>query len=332
MTIQARAPESTAQPAPCRDYDPNFRLHGCELPAHDPAVPHRDCLGNEWVEHLPDEPWRCTTNWGSGYRTQQCLIPEGHRGLHLDEHGNRWGEPVRVRAALAAARTAAEAELALWGVSRDDLRAVAADLGVTVERGDSKEKIRQRIAKQAAGATPPCKPDSGAVSTALTERLELIGTMDDEDVRTALAFIAASAPGAFDAALDELLDLGDDEDQDADEEPCCGTCGASIGIFYGRGPAWLHYRGEGTAASPVELFDVAHEPVIAWRPAGNSLIGRLVEDVCDDSPCPVVGLVIGQVDEDTLEVLWGDRRFEDNPGPGTYEPFDTLRPARGGVR
>jgi hypothetical protein len=182
------------------------------------------------------------------------------------------------------------------------------------------------------------KPDSGAVSTALTERLELLGSMDAEDARTALAFIARHAPAAFDAAVAELLDLGDDEDQgDADEEPFCSACGASIGIFYGRGNAWLHYRGQGTAASPVELFDAGHEPVIAWRPAGApargaGLVGRLVEDACDDSPCPVVGLVVGQVDEDTLEVLWGDRRFEDNPGPGSYEPIDALRPARDGAR
>jgi hypothetical protein len=46
----------------------------------------------------------------------------------------------------------------------------------------------------------------------------------------------------------------------------------------------------------------------------------------------VVGLVVGQVDEDTLEVLWGDRRFEDNPGPGRCEPIDALRPARDGAR
>jgi hypothetical protein len=324
MTIQARAPESTAQTAPCRDYDPNFRLHGCELPAHAPDVPHRDCLGNEWVEHLPDEPWRCAANWGGGYRSQQCLIPDGHRGLHLDEHGNRWGEPARVRLVLAAARTTAGAEAALWGMSRDDLRAVAAGLDVTVNRGDGKETIRQRIAEQAAGAVLPChycgragqplklccdrhpddlvcedvagcrdfllaqlqeqndlfdaaearfdaalpEPAGGTVSGAPGERLELLGTMQDEDVRAALAFIAASAPGAFDAAVAELLDLGGDEDQDADEEPYCGTCGASIGIFYGRGPAWLHYRGEGTSASPVELFTVTHEPVIAWRLAG----------------------------------------------------------------
>jgi hypothetical protein len=151
-------------------------------------------------------------------------------------------------------------------MNRDDLRAVAADLGLTIERGESKETIRRRIAGRAIVALR--EPDSGTVSTALAERLELLGSMGDEDVRSALAFIAASAPGAFDAALDELLDLGDDEDQDDDEEPYCSACGASVGIFRGRGDAWLHYLGQGTADSPVELFDAGHEPVIAWRPAG----------------------------------------------------------------
>lgn len=68
------------------------------------------------------------------------------------------------------------------------------------------------------------------------------------------------------------------------------------------------------------------------EPRGRSLVGRLVEGACDDSPCPLVGLVVGQADEDTLEVLWGERRFEENPGTGTYEPFDALRPARDGAR
>ena len=80
--------------------------------------------------------------------------------------------------------------------------------------------------------------------------------------------------------------------------------------------------------------EVSHRVVRKDAPASSGLVGRLVEDVCDDSPCPLVGLVVGQVDEDTLEVLWGDRRFEENPGRGTYEPFDALRPARsqGGTR
>ena len=72
----------------------------------------------------------------------------------------------------------------------------------------------------------------------------------------------------FDAALAELQYQDDDEDQDDDLEPYCSACGASIGVFIGCGSAYLHYRGEGTVASPVELFDAGHEPVIAWRPAG----------------------------------------------------------------
>ena len=76
----------------------------------------------------------------------------------------------------------------------------------------------------------------------------------------------------------------------------------------------------------------AADPVPAREGQIAALVGRLVEDVCDDGPCPLVGLVVGQVDEDTLEVLWGDRRFEENPGPGNYEPFDALRPARDGAR
>jgi len=149
--------------------------------------------------------------------------------------------------------------------------------------------------------------------------------------RATLEIIAVNDPDALHTAIVELH--GDDEDQADDHpEPYCQACGAAAGIFIGHGDAWLHYTGEGTAASPVELFDAGHEPVIAWRPVGRGLIGRLVEDACDDSPCPTVGLVVGQVDEDTLEVLWGDRRFEDNPGPGVYEPFDALRPARDGAR
>jgi hypothetical protein len=105
--------------------------------------------------------------------------------------------------------------------------------------------------------------------TALAERMELLGSMDPADMGTVLAFVAGHAPDVFDAAVGELLDTGDDEDEDLDddEEPYCETCGAAAGIFIGHGENWIHYRGEGTAASPVEMFDAGHEPVIAWRPA-----------------------------------------------------------------
>jgi hypothetical protein len=59
--------------------------------------------------------------------------------------------------------------------------------------------------------------------------------------------------------LEELEELG--------PEPYCTSCGASAGIFIAHGDAWLHYTGQGTVASPVELLDADHEPVIGWRPA-----------------------------------------------------------------
>ena len=106
------------------------------------------------------------------------------------------------------------------------------------------------------------------------ERLELLGAMDPDDLRTSLAFIVSLYPLVFDFALVrdrkivERLNDRLDEDQGGGEEPYCSGCGASIGIFHGRGEAWLHYHGEGTVASPVELFDAGHKPVIAWRLAG----------------------------------------------------------------
>ena len=110
--------------------------------------------------------------------------------------------------------------------------------------------------------------------TDTAERLELLGVMDPDDMRTSLAWLISHAPQLFDFALVRDLAMVErlmarlNEGQADDEEPYCETCGARIGIFHGRGDAWLHYTGQGTAASPVELFDAGHEPVIAWRLAG----------------------------------------------------------------
>jgi hypothetical protein len=106
------------------------------------------------------------------------------------------------------------------------------------------------------------------------ERLELLGAMDPDDMRTSLAFIVSMYPQVFDFALVrdrhlvERLQDRLDHQHDDDPEPYCSACGASIGVFIGHGDAWLHYTGQGTVESPVELFDAGHEPVIAWREAG----------------------------------------------------------------
>jgi hypothetical protein len=116
-------------------------------------------------------------------------------------------------------------------------------------------------------------PDLNAV-----QRLEMLGAMDPDDMSTSLAWIAAMYPQVFDFALvrDRALAerlttrLAEDEDDEDDEdEPYCYACGSPVGIFYGHGDGWHHYRGEGTAASPVELFDAGHAPEVAWRLAGG---------------------------------------------------------------
>ena len=105
------------------------------------------------------------------------------------------------------------------------------------------------------------------------ERLELLGAMDPDDLRTSLAFVISQYPQVFDFALvrDEALveRLQDrlDHQYDDDPEPYCTACGSDVGIFIGHGDAWLHYSGEGTVESPVDLYDAGHAPVVAWREA-----------------------------------------------------------------
>lgn len=59
-------------------------------------------------------------------------------------------------------------------------------------------------------------------------------------------------------ALGSVLDALDD-----DETYTCSTCGGTISIFIGHGDAWHHYRGQGTAADPVELYDAGHDATFA---------------------------------------------------------------------
>ena len=105
------------------------------------------------------------------------------------------------------------------------------------------------------------------------ERLDLLGAMDRNDLNTSLAWIAALYPQVFDFAIvrDRTLAsrltarLAGDQDEDEEKaEPSCRTCGAAVGIFLGHGEGWHHFRGQGTAASPVELYDAGHEAVPAW--------------------------------------------------------------------
>jgi hypothetical protein len=104
------------------------------------------------------------------------------------------------------------------------------------------------------------------------ERMHMIDAMTDAERGQVLAWMTAEAPEAFDAAVaarsatfaDELADRIDDLDEDDEPQAYCTACGKDIGLFIGH-EGWHHFRGEGTAASPVELYDAAHAPVVGWR-------------------------------------------------------------------
>jgi len=109
----------------------------------------------------------------------------------------------------------------------------------------------------------------------LDARLELLGVMDPDEMRASLAWLLSAHPQVFDHCLVRDRQLVErlqdrlDHQYDDDPEPYCSTCGASVGIFVGHGDAWLHYTGEGTVESPVDLYDAGHAPAVAWREAGE---------------------------------------------------------------
>jgi hypothetical protein len=77
---------------------------------------------------------------------------------------------------------------------------------------------------------------------------------------------------------------GDDEEDGA--EPYCLTCGEWVHMFHSV-EGWRHFRGEGTAASPVVLYDAGHEAAVAWAvPPGRSLSSadiRLIRQALADA-------------------------------------------------
>jgi hypothetical protein len=75
----------------------------------------------------------------------------------------------------------------------------------------------------------------------------------------------AEALGAAQALIGDLIALV--RRLGKDEAHTCATCGAWVGIFTGHGGGWHHYRGEGTAESPVGIYDAGHQAT-PRRPGG----------------------------------------------------------------
>jgi hypothetical protein len=112
------------------------------------------------------------------------------------------------------------------------------------------------------------------------ERLELLGVMDEGDLRASLAWLASFAPHMFDCALvrdrqllERLEERASGDQADDDLEPYCTTCGATVGIFHGHGDGYHHYRtgpdSRSVTGTGIELYDAGHAPAVSWAPAGE---------------------------------------------------------------
>jgi hypothetical protein len=107
-------------------------------------------------------------------------------------------------------------------------------------------------------SAPLTKPPGREWMLRLAEALGmLLDGLADEDV-----------PARGEGAQVHGLSCGCPDCDNDEDQPFCWTCGADVGIFIGRGDAWLHYRGGGTVADPIELFDAGHPADVGWRPAG----------------------------------------------------------------
>jgi hypothetical protein len=76
------------------------------------------------------------------------------------------------------------------------------------------------------------------------------------------------------ALEDRQPDYAGEEPEPEGGEPYCVTCGSPVGIFPGYADGWHHWRGEGTADSPVELYEAGHAPEVAWRPRDEGATGE----------------------------------------------------------
>jgi hypothetical protein len=163
-----------------------------------------------------------------------------------------------------------------WYADLRDAKGRCIETGGGATQAEALASLRERaersepaaLAVAAAAGTPAPDP-------AHEDRVDMVDVMTDTERAQLLAYIAGYAPGVFDAVVadrseafaDELWDRIDA--RDAEEfanlpDAYCTACGGGVARFYGHeGPR--HFRGDGTAGSPVELVDAGHEPVVAWR-------------------------------------------------------------------
>jgi hypothetical protein len=100
-------------------------------------------------------------------------------------------------------------------------------------------------------------------------RLDRVAAATLEQLKSALIFLSAFSPDAFDYAMDAAEPPEDDSSADAEPEPLCAVCGGTIGIFLKIGLDWQHFAGDGITAGEQKIYDPGHAPVVSWNPSAD---------------------------------------------------------------
>ena len=89
-------------------------------------------------------------------------------------------------------------------------------------------------------------------------------------IETALAYLSAIDPEAFEIAFTAVTAAGDEAQEDEEPIPVCRRCGAMIAIFPDHGLQWRHFR-DGAASGVQDSYDPGHAAQVTWILADEGL-------------------------------------------------------------
>jgi len=112
--------------------------------------------------------------------------------------------------------------------------------------------------------THPAREAHPDLDAAARRRADRLDKATNDQIQAALAYLSMIDPEAFEIAFTAVAPAPDDDPEDDEPVPLCGTCGAPVGIFPELILNWRHYRGDATASGPHQTYDPGHTPQVAW--------------------------------------------------------------------
>jgi hypothetical protein len=110
----------------------------------------------------------------------------------------------------------------------------------------------------------PAQEAHPARDAAARKRADRLAKATTDQMQAALAFLSMIDSEAFEIAFTAVTPVVEDESEDDEPIPLCGTCGALVGIFPELVLNWRHFRGDGIASGPHRTYDPGHDPEVAW--------------------------------------------------------------------